>query len=316
MNLTAASNLVSKFEMPRFYLLKYSEDALIVGRVDGEVQIWDGESGKLVYTLPNPYIFAISYSGRFYVNVEWINSYKLVLHAGRVHKEGLTETNRSHPDDFPSDPINCIAVSDEREVALGVLHDIRVYLCKRASGNTFYNVEKVLHCWDRPQLVRIEINGDFIHAEDSNQTYILWNWRDSVIINEFKLESIPTFLWNDFLNARLLVKSDYHGKSTIDLVDRQSSKTIVSLYFGTAVDKACMSAYGNFIATAHRVVDIFEINIWSVPSGKLLATVKDAPCAVNERYYGVRISPSGKYLVAFSIIGSTQYVRCWKIHSP
>jgi hypothetical protein len=134
--------------------------------------------------------------------------------------------------------------------------------------------------------------------------------------------SVQEYAWSksDLRNERLLIKR-HPWSETREVLSVNSFTTECSIPITPSiVVQAQISPCGNFVVTAHRQETgpdtSATFNIWSIPSGKLVASVNDA--FENEIWGSVDVSPlNGKYLLSISETNTGEStIRFWEIQYP
>ena len=310
-----------------------SSEGLIISHTFGgkKVMLWDGTvGGGLISEINTDHglhshlaLFAVSLNRKYYLALVSASS---AIRVGKIGRDGLVE---GRPNIVGGDVL-CVAISDDCCIALGKRYGIRVY-SYTSSDYTSYDSEAKLEnekidYWN-PSItpVRIEINGNFLYAEYySPRKYVVWNWRESLVVHKFQPADIPDvdgqqyYKLSDLLNARTLVTWDLFG---VKLPGMRYSEEVLSVPKRSPLKLSHLSAFGNFLVTCDvisgglgpRTYQVMWIEIWEVPSGKVLATIKETFDDEGVPT-GLSLSPSGNYLAV--LFGSTRTIQTWKIQYP
>jgi len=319
----------------------------------GELQIWDGDSGEIVFVGPGtPFErswLAISPDRRHYALIDgnWSDTApQRMLQVGLVTKNGLKEISRSHDiSNFGDDPSDydpydsdasdvsyssspgwfirtpCFAISDPGFITVGYW-DIRVYSVQESSS-TLYEEAKLSEMTNPDSgkhihVSQLEISGDFIHAVYNDHQYVLWKWKDSVMLKRFRR---PLHRVSFNCTSNYVGWLDVHRNSetsVINLLDVQSSEPVATISSPGKVEIVKFSALGSFVVTCRTGYSgtpdcVVIIDIWCTSTGKLLATVED-PFS-NESLVRVDLSPLGNYMLLVSKTNrAVRVTRFWEIH--
>jgi hypothetical protein len=298
------------------------------------LMLWDGTvGGSLIsaISLDDPRgtvtLFALSLERRYYLALIPCGELSIILRVGKIGRDGFAEERLK----IGEGGVFCIAVSDEGYIALGRTSDIRVYSTQRfdhdqaayheATPLEEANMDLTSH--GDPWIgtpVRIEMNGNFLYAEYSSQKYVVWNWKESLVVHKLQRADIPfglLYMHTDLLNARTLVRDviDVH------LLGIGHSEPVLSIRSPYAVWLFHLSAFGNLFVTceATSVMDRnpkFWFKIRDVPSGKVLTTIEGTFHYLKEIPTGLSLSPSGTYLVVICDGPGSRSIQTWKIQYP
>jgi len=295
------------------------------------VQIWETESKRLI----SQFRGSVSLNLQYYVSIDGsgLGGLGSILRLGRIQRWGLIGLTQVDI----IDTITCLAVSNLGDVVAGYVVSpdgrttlIRLYMYA-AYSNSFYETATVPNWNEYPDFrglanpTRIEIDGDFIHAVcwgtvPVRTYYIVWDWKRWILVRKCELDSCFEPQWCraewckiDIFAQQLLLNDD----KLVTVFDIESFETVTTIHTTSIVQHAAFSVYGGkSIITCHRHIRDEEvvgvINIWSMPSASLLATLEDKFDNVNETWYGVSLDASGKYLLSVSSTstgGST--LRFW-----
>jgi len=301
--------------------------------------LWDGTVGggliseintgdKLHGAITNRAVtkFAVSLNRKYYLAL--VNSASsAILRVGKIGRDGLVEGRPN----IVERSVLCVAISDECYIALGSEHDIKVYSCTSFRDSNYDlevldRLENLTIDHRNPPMtpVRVEMKGNLLYAEYSNRKYyVVWNWRESRVVHKFQRADIPDgqqYMRSDLLNARTLVR-DVTGSHFLGM---RYSEAVLSLRNQYAFKSSHLSACGNFFVTSDLIQvsgwlgaetnQVILVEIREVPSGEVLATIKETFDPVEGEPTSLSLSPSGNYLVI--LFGSTHTIRTWKIQYP
>ena len=324
--------LLCEVQIPAYDLILCLDDDLVLLQTHdtGELQLWSSETSQCIDKFKPRHIlpgrFATSLDGSRYVFLDNTNTEYCDLVTGKLSEAGITEDVARGSVYGPN--VSRPAISNQGYLAFTFppWSSIGVYTGQHAGSK--FGLEQRLE-YEKFAPRQIEIDGDLIYStychlidETEAPEFILWNWRAKVMLRKCRFRSYLGVYWyradTSSPSHIELLRSEAKGKylSEFKCSDSESgeSKTVVAFNQDQIVaNQVHVSRYGNFIATWQISYNLLTVNIWSVPNGKLLATVDVR--ADDEIWMTVAISPKGKYLLATSMShpGPKVSLRYWRI---
>ena len=331
---TARTTLLSTLRTEEVHTAWVSSEGLIfcTNKFDQRtLMLWDGTVGGSfisAISLDDPRgevtLSSVSLERRYYLALIPGGQLSIILRVGKIGRGGLAEKRLK----IVEGGVLCIAISDEGYIALGRKHNIRVYSQTRSHPAYWHEAtleEANMDFSSYTNLsigtpVRIEMNGNFLYAEYSSQKYVVWNWKESLVVHKLQRADIPLgllYMHSDLLNARTLVRDviDVH------LLGIRHSEPVLSVRSQYGVQLFHLSAFGNFFVTCEATSGMdrnrkFWFKIREVPSGKVLTTIESTFDYLKEIPTGLSLSPSGTYLVVICDGPGSRSIQTWKIQYP